>query len=70
MNTTDLIERIAADHELTKTQARKMIEAVFGAIIEAATRGDEVALSGFGRFKVAERGARQGRNPARLGLLS
>jgi DNA-binding protein HU-beta len=64
MHTTDLIERIAADHELSKAQARRVIEAVFGAIIETAAQGDEVALSGFGRFKVAERAARQGRNPA------
>src|SRR5690242_16458508 len=64
MNTTDLIDRITADHELSKAQARRVIEAVFGAIIEAAGKEDEVALSGFDRFKVAERAARQGRNPA------
>ncbi len=64
MNTTDLIERIAAAHELTKTQAREVVEAVFVAITEAAATGDEVALNGFGRFKVTDRAARQGRNPA------
>ncbi len=64
MNTTDLVERIATEHDLTKTQARGLVEAVFKSIIEAAAGGDEVALSGFGRFKVADRPARQGRNPA------
>src|SRR5690348_16189820 len=39
-----------------------MIEAVFGVILEAAAKGAEEALSGFGRFKVTARAARQGRN--------
>ena len=34
------------------------------AIVEAAKGGAEVALAGFGKFKVTERPERQGRNPA------
>jgi len=64
MNTAELAERIAAEHDLGKGQARKVVEAVLATIVQAAVSGEEVALGGFGRFKVADRPARQGRNPA------
>jgi len=40
------------------------VEGVFKAVVEAAQQGDEVSIPGFGKFKVASREARQGRNPA------
>ena len=64
MNTAELAERIASGHEMNKSQAKQVVEAVFAAIVEAAREGQEVSLPGFGKFKVAEREARQGRNPA------
>lgn len=64
MNTTDLADRIATAHELNKTQAKRVIEDVFAAIVAAAAAGQEVSLTSFGRFKVTDRAARQGRNPA------
>jgi DNA-binding protein HU-beta len=64
MNTTDLIDRIAAEHGVAKDHVRKILDSTFGAMTAAALRGDEVALSGFGKFKVTERAERQGRNPA------
>lgn len=36
---------------------------VFTAIMSAAAKGEEVALNGFGKFKVRESAAREGRNP-------
>jgi DNA-binding protein HU-beta len=59
----DLVERLAEEHELTKTFARDLVESVFQMITTAAQKGEEVSLFGFGKFKVAERGARKGRNP-------
>ena len=64
MNNTDLAEALVADHALTKADARKYVDAVFAAIAEAAAKGDEVALNGFGKFKVKDSPAREGRNPA------
>jgi DNA-binding protein HU-beta len=64
MNTTELAEHVAATHDLDRSRAKRVIETVFAAIVETAATGQEVALSGFGRFKVADRAARQGRNPA------
>jgi len=59
----DLVGNLAEEHQLTKAFARELIESVFDMITNAAQKGEEVALFGFGKFKVAERGARKGRNP-------
>ena len=63
MNNAELADRIATSHEMSKAEARRLLDTVLAAIVETATSGEEVALSGFGRFKVTERAARQGRNP-------
>ena len=63
MNKNDLVERLAEEHELTKGFARELVDSVFDMIASAAQKGEEVALFGFGKFKIAERAARKGRNP-------
>ena len=64
MNNADLADKLATDHGVTKADARKLVDAVFAAIGEAAAAGDEISLSGFGKFKVKASPAREGRNPA------
>ncbi|MBB3893286.1 DNA-binding protein HU-beta [Phenylobacterium haematophilum] len=64
MNTTDLAERLAADGKLTKAQAREAVDTLLGAVREALVLGHEVNLPGFGKFKVQDKPARTGRNPA------
>ena len=64
MKTTDLIEHVAEATGLEKPQAKKAIEAAIAGIVDAAKRGEEVNLTGFGKFKVKDSPARQGRNPA------
>jgi DNA-binding protein HU-beta len=64
MNSAELADHLAAEQGLTKTAAKQAIETVMTAIIGAAIKGDEIALSGFGKFKVTSRAAREGRNPA------
>ncbi len=64
MKTTDLIEHVAAKAGLEKAQAKKALEAVIAGIVDAAKKGEEVNLVGFGKFKVKDSPARQGRNPA------
>lgn len=64
MNNSDLADRLADEHGVSKADARKMVDGVFAAIAEAAGNGDEVALNGFGKFKVKETAAREGRNPS------
>ena len=63
MNNSELAEKLAADHGVTKADARKYVDAVFVAIGDAAAKGEEIALNGFGKFKVKATPAREGRNP-------
>jgi len=64
MNNMDLAEKIAGDSGLSKADARKIVDAVFAAIADAAAQGEEIALNGFGKFKVKDTPAREGRNPS------
>lgn len=64
MNKKDLVDRLAQEYELTNRLARELVDTVFDAMAEAARSGEEVSIFGFGKFKVAERAARKGRNPA------
>jgi len=64
MNNSDLVDHIATSHEMTKADARKIVDSVFDAIANAAAKGDEIALNQFGKFKVKHSPAREGRNPA------
>lgn len=51
MNNTDLAEALAADQGLTKADARKYVDAVFSSIANAAAKGQEVSLNGFGKVR-------------------
>ncbi|MEJ7925965.1 HU family DNA-binding protein [Sphingobium sp. AN641] len=64
MNNSDLAEKLAASHGVTKADARKFVDGVFDAIGEAAAAGEEISLNGFGKFKVKDTPAREGRNPS------
>src|SRR5215471_16985663 len=64
MNTIEIADQIASQQGLTKAAAKQAVETVVSAIVNAAAQGEEVSLSGFGKFKVTSRAERQGRNPA------
>ena len=63
MNKTELVEQIAQKAELSRRDAEQAVDAALKTIEEQLARGGEITLTGFGKFHVAERGARQGRNP-------
>ena len=63
MNKTELVASIAEKAEISKVQATKALDAFTAAVGESLKNGDEVALVGFGTFKVSARKERQGRNP-------
>lgn len=63
MNKSELIKHIASQAGLTQAQATVALQAVETAVIETLANGGEVALVGFGTFKVTDRAARTGRNP-------
>ena len=69
MKAADLIDYVASEAGVAKTAAKKAVEAVFAGIVDAAKKGEEVTLPGFGKFKVKDSPARQGRNPATGGPI-
>ena len=64
MNKSELINAMAAESGLTKTDSKKALDAFMAAITKALKAGDKVSLVGFGTFVVAERAARLGINPS------
>jgi DNA-binding protein HU-beta len=60
---SELVEQVASKANLGKKEAGDAIDAFLDAIQGALARGTEVTFSGFGKFHVAERGARQGVHP-------
>jgi len=64
MNNADLADKLATAQGLSKADARKYVDAVFSVITDAAAQGEEISLNGFGKFKVKESPAREGRNPS------
>ena len=64
MKKIGLIEAVMKAGEITKkTQATAIVDAIFDTIAKTMGRGEEVAIPGFGVFRVAKRAAREGRNP-------
>ncbi len=63
MNKTELIERIAEESRVPTSEAQKHFEAFERVVTEALKSGEEVRITGFGKFSVRERKAREGRNP-------
>jgi len=63
MRKQDLVRVVAESTGQSEVAATRAVNAVFDSIEQALASGDEVAISGFGTFKVVERSSRQGRNP-------
>lgn len=64
MNRLELVEKIAAKHELSKAEAARILQTITEEIVEAVKNNDPLTIIGFGTFKLQERPARTGRNPA------
>jgi DNA-binding protein HU-beta len=63
MKKKELIERIAQEARVSEAEAQKHFEAFEQVVTEALKGGEEVRITGFGKFSVKERKAREGRNP-------
>jgi len=63
VNKTELIEAIAERADVPKSQAQKHFDAFEGVVSNVLKGGDEVQITGFGKFYVGEQKAREGRNP-------
>jgi DNA-binding protein HU-beta len=63
MKNKELIERIAQEAGVPKSEAQKHFEAFEEVVTEALKAGEDVQITGLGKFTVKERKAREGRNP-------
>ena len=63
MNKSELIAELSSRADLKQSEAERTLNALTDIVKETLQRGGDVAITGFGKFSVAERGARQGVNP-------
>jgi DNA-binding protein HU-beta len=60
---SEFVDKVAASSGLSKKDAGAAVDAVISTIEDELKSGGEVNFTGFGKFHVAQRGAREGRNP-------
>ena len=63
MNKTELVAAMAEKAGLSKKDSEKALKAFIDVVAEELKKGEKIQLVGFGTFEVAERAAREGRNP-------
>ncbi|WP_273841952.1 HU family DNA-binding protein [Rubrobacter calidifluminis] len=63
MNKTQLIQEIAERANGSRSEAQRFFDAFTEVITSELKKGSEVQITGFGKFYVQERAARQGINP-------
>lgn len=59
----DLVDTLAEETGLNKSQAKDALEAVLSTITSHLEKEDKITLTGFGTFEVRERSAREGVKP-------
>lgn len=64
MNKSEIIDTVAAKHELTKVKAKEIVEQVFGFVGTDLKKEGRFSFPDLGTFTVSQRAARTGRNPA------
>lgn len=63
MTKSEMVDHVAQDTGMSKKDAETAVDAVLSTIEATLTRGGDVSFTGFGKFHVAERAARQGKHP-------
>ena len=63
MTKQEFVDQVSSSSGLGKKEAGDAVDAVLNVIQETLSRGGEISFTGFGKFSVADRGARQGVNP-------
>lgn len=64
MTKNEFIDQVASRSGLSRKDAAAAVDASLETITDTLSRGSDVTFSGFGKFSVSERSARQGVNPA------
>ncbi len=65
----DIVESIQSQTVLTKKGSFQVVETLLEIIKNSLESGDDVLISGFGKFCVKEKNERRGRNPATGGTM-
>ena len=60
----DLIETIQSNNSLTLKQSTNLVETLMEIMKDTLASGEDILMSGFGKFCVKEKAERKGRNPA------
>jgi len=63
MTKAELVAKLAKEQEITQKKANAVLDLTLASIKDAVCAGKAVSFIGFGSFKMAERAAREGRNP-------
>ena len=63
MNKTQLVDAIVKETGVKKNDAKMVIDAFTAVVAAELKKGEKVQMVGFGTFEVAQRAAREGRNP-------
>lgn len=63
MTKASIVDSVYEMVGVTKKEASEYVEAVFDEMKETLEKGDEIKVSGFGKFEVRHKGERVGRNP-------
>ncbi len=63
MNKLELVKAVAAKAEVSNAVAAKVIDAALEAAVEAVKKGEGVQLVGYATIAVAQKPARQAKNP-------
>jgi DNA-binding protein HU-beta len=63
----EFVDRIASKSDLSRRDAQKAVDAFLETVTEALKQGDSITFTGFGKFSVAQRAAREGVNPRQPG---
>jgi integration host factor subunit alpha len=61
---TTIIEKISEKINLTPSRAKDTVEHLLEIMKSALTSGEDIMISGFGKFQVNDKAPRKGRNPA------
>ena len=63
MNKAELVERLSRENKITKVASQKILNATLNLIKSSLKRGEDVKISGFGKWYVTKRKARTSKNP-------
>ena len=63
MNKTELVDALSQEAGVAKSDAAKVLDALINTVHKSLKKGEDVAITGFGKFHVVKRAARQGVNP-------